>query len=124
MEERLRFVARLLDGEKMAGLCREFGISRKTGFNTSNSMHAIAASYLAGIHLEQIRDAMCGFSAGLRSAGVAETNISSVLETDEWWRYGLDMAAPGDLLVLIPDAYDVQPIWGLLAELAAAQRTI
>jgi hypothetical protein len=31
VEERLRFIARLLDGEKMAGLCREFGIARKTG---------------------------------------------------------------------------------------------
>jgi hypothetical protein len=29
MDERLKFVARLLDGEKMAALCREFGISRK-----------------------------------------------------------------------------------------------
>ncbi len=36
MEERLRFVARLLDGEKMAGLCREFGISRKTGYKIFN----------------------------------------------------------------------------------------
>jgi putative transposase len=32
VEERLRFVARRLDGEKMASLCREFGISRKTGY--------------------------------------------------------------------------------------------
>jgi putative transposase len=32
VDERLRFVARLLDGEKMAGLCKEFGISRKTGY--------------------------------------------------------------------------------------------
>jgi putative transposase len=32
MDERLRFVARLLDGEKMAALCREFGSSRKTGY--------------------------------------------------------------------------------------------
>ena len=32
MNERLKFIARLLDGEKMAGLCREFGISRKTGY--------------------------------------------------------------------------------------------
>lgn len=31
MDERLRFVARLLDGEKMAPLCTGFGISRKTG---------------------------------------------------------------------------------------------
>lgn len=32
MDERVRFVARLLDGEKMAPLCREFGIARKTGY--------------------------------------------------------------------------------------------
>ena len=32
MDERVRFVARLLDGEKMAALCAEFGISRKTGY--------------------------------------------------------------------------------------------
>jgi len=32
MEERLRFIARLLDGEGMSAVCREFGISRKTGY--------------------------------------------------------------------------------------------
>jgi len=32
MDERLRFVARLLEGEKMAPLCAAFGISRKTGY--------------------------------------------------------------------------------------------
>lgn len=32
MDEKLKFVARLLDGEKMAALCREFNISRKTGY--------------------------------------------------------------------------------------------
>jgi putative transposase len=32
MDERLRFVARVLDGEKMAVVCREFDISRKTGY--------------------------------------------------------------------------------------------
>jgi len=32
MDEKLKFVARLLDGEKMAELCREFNISRKTGY--------------------------------------------------------------------------------------------
>jgi transposase InsO family protein len=32
MDERLRFVARLLEGEEMSQLCREFGISRKTGY--------------------------------------------------------------------------------------------
>ncbi len=29
MDERLRFVAKLLDGESMTDVCREFGISRK-----------------------------------------------------------------------------------------------
>ena len=32
MDERMRFVIRLEDGETMASLCREFGISRKTGY--------------------------------------------------------------------------------------------
>jgi putative transposase len=32
MDERMKFVARLLEGEKMAVLCRDFGISRKTGY--------------------------------------------------------------------------------------------
>src|SRR5215510_11008129 len=32
MDERMRFVIRLRDGETMASLCREFGISRKTGY--------------------------------------------------------------------------------------------
>lgn len=32
MDERMRFVIRLKDGESMAALCREFGISRVTGY--------------------------------------------------------------------------------------------
>src|ERR1700720_3971891 len=32
MDERRRFVIRLKDGESMPALCREFGISRKTGY--------------------------------------------------------------------------------------------
>src|SRR5437868_5568194 len=32
MDERLQFVARRLAGEPMAELCRDFGISRKTGY--------------------------------------------------------------------------------------------
>lgn len=32
MDERMRFVLRLKDGESMASLCREFGISRVTGY--------------------------------------------------------------------------------------------
>jgi transposase InsO family protein len=36
MDERLRFVAQLLDGEPMAEVCRAFGISRKTGYKIFN----------------------------------------------------------------------------------------
>jgi hypothetical protein len=38
MDERLRFVARLLEGEKMAPLCAEFGLSRKTGYKIFNQV--------------------------------------------------------------------------------------
>ncbi len=48
MDERLKFLARLLDGEQMASLCREFGISRKTGYK-------IQARYQA-CGLEALRD--------------------------------------------------------------------
>lgn len=36
MDERLRFVARLLEGEGMSDVCRDFGISRKTGYKIFN----------------------------------------------------------------------------------------
>ncbi len=36
MEERLCFVARLLEGEGMSEVCRDFGISRKTGYKIFN----------------------------------------------------------------------------------------
>jgi putative transposase len=32
IEERLRFVARPLDGEAMTDVCWDFGVSRKTGY--------------------------------------------------------------------------------------------
>ena len=40
MEERLRFIARRLEGESMSDLCREFGISRKTGYKIFNGYKA------------------------------------------------------------------------------------
>jgi putative transposase len=36
MDERLKFIARLLDGDTMSELCREFGVSRKTGYKILN----------------------------------------------------------------------------------------
>jgi putative transposase len=46
MDERLRCVARLLDGEKMAGLCEEFGIARKTGYKIYQRYKDVGASGL------------------------------------------------------------------------------
>lgn len=48
MEERLKFIARLLDGDKMAVLCREFDISRKTGYKISRAT-TIAAGRTDGL---------------------------------------------------------------------------
>jgi putative transposase len=36
MDQRLKFIGRFLSGEKMAPLCREFGISRVTGYKIVN----------------------------------------------------------------------------------------
>jgi len=36
MDERMKFVSKILDGEQMSSLCREFGISRKTGYKIWN----------------------------------------------------------------------------------------
>ena len=46
MDERLRFVARLLDGERMTTLCEEFGISRKTGYKIYDRYQAFGAQGL------------------------------------------------------------------------------
>ena len=36
MDERIKFIGRLLSGEKIAQVCREFGISRVTGHKIWN----------------------------------------------------------------------------------------
>ena len=41
MDERLKFIARLLEGEKMSDVCRSFGISRKTGYKIFNRYKAL-----------------------------------------------------------------------------------
>jgi len=41
VDERARFVARLMDGETMTALCEEFGISRKTGYKIAQRYQQI-----------------------------------------------------------------------------------
>jgi hypothetical protein len=52
MDERLRLVARLLDGEKMAALCREFDVSRKTGYKIEPTTPWFVARYSSAQVLE------------------------------------------------------------------------
>jgi len=47
MDERLKFVARVLEGEQMSDLCREFGISRKTGYKIYNRYKACGLEALS-----------------------------------------------------------------------------
>jgi hypothetical protein len=42
VEERLRFIARRLEGESMTDLCREFRISRKTGPQRTSVLPSVA----------------------------------------------------------------------------------
>src|SRR3546814_7035489 len=46
-EERLRFVARLLNGESMTEVCRSFGISRKNGYKIFNRYKEIGTVALS-----------------------------------------------------------------------------
>lgn len=46
MDERTKFIGRLLSGEKMAPLCREFGISRVTGYKLWNRYHEFGSAAL------------------------------------------------------------------------------
>ncbi len=47
MDERLRFIARLLEGESMSELCREAGVSRKTGYKIFNRYKQEGVSAIA-----------------------------------------------------------------------------
>ena len=47
MDERVRFISRLIDGERMVDLCMEFGISRKTGYKIWERYQRIGLTGLA-----------------------------------------------------------------------------
>ena len=88
MDERLRFIARLLEGEKMAPLCREFGISRVTGYKIFNRYkdsgldglndRSRAPDRLAAIYLAGMREAARAVegAADLETASAASERIT------------------------------------------------
>ena len=78
MDERLRFVARLLEGEKMAPLCAEFGISRKTGYKIFDRYKDCG---VAGVHRPQSAAVPPGESAAAADRGddrAAEAGVSGL----------------------------------------------
>src|SRR5579859_7284096 len=63
VEERMRFVLRLKDGESMASLCREFGISRVTGYKVYERYKECGLEGLTA------RDPLAALPAGSRRSG-------------------------------------------------------
>ena len=57
MEERLRFVARLLEGEPMSDVRREFGVYRKTGYKLPNRYREEGPPALCDRSRRPVRDA-------------------------------------------------------------------
>ena len=72
VDERLRFIARRLDGEKMADLCAEFGISRKTGYKIFQRYQQIGVRGLSDRsrrpyrHANHLPDAVAALIARLK----------------------------------------------------------
>jgi Helix-turn-helix domain len=65
MEERLRFVAQLLDGEAMSEVCRAFGISRKTGYKIFERYKEHGLEALTDRSRRPVRYAMGGLLTGV-----------------------------------------------------------
>ncbi|HVY83010.1 MAG TPA: helix-turn-helix domain-containing protein, partial [Steroidobacteraceae bacterium] len=99
MDERLRFVARLLDGEKMAVLCREFDISRKTGYKIFQRYKDTGLEGLTDHSRRPYRQANLGCSQDPRKAAAAAIRGSvcppSARCTRCWIGTGLSAAAEG-----------------------------
>lgn len=78
MDERVKFVSRCLDGEKMTDLCREFGVSRKTGYKIYNRY---VANGLAGLSDESRKPKKL---ANLTDSGVASLILKYKREKPTW----------------------------------------
>lgn len=59
MDERLRFVAKLLDGESMTDACRQFGISRKTDYKVFQRYKDSGVEALCDRSRRPVRYARC-----------------------------------------------------------------
>lgn len=62
MDERVKLIARFLEGEKIAALAREFGISRKTAYKIIERYHDTG--------LEGLTDLGCAEDHGASGRGI------------------------------------------------------
>jgi len=67
MDERMRFVARMLEGEKTAALCAEFGISRQTGYKIVQRYQAVGGRHPILRHNRR----QAGRNPAVRAVGLA-----------------------------------------------------
>src|ERR1700730_8537448 len=88
MDERLRFVARLLDGEKMAAVCREFDISRKTGYKIFSRYKDCGLDGLTDRSRRPYRHAN---RLPLESSVVASAVYSLIAQKSEWHGTATDL---------------------------------
>jgi putative transposase len=78
VDERLRFVARLLEGESMTAVCAEFGISRTTDYKIYDRYK----DYVPGLGAPKIREKLRGRCGPLRCPAIS--TVHAVLD-----RHGL-----------------------------------
>src|ERR1700726_3311449 len=99
MDERLKFIARLLEGEKMAVLCRQFGSSRKTGYKILTRYNEIGLEGLTGRSRRpyrhanqlpfQIETQIVRLKQDKPSWGAPKIRVSLylILQTASFWRW-------------------------------------
>ncbi len=134
MDERVRFVARLLDGEKMAALCEEFGISRKTGYKIYQRYQQVGARGLTdrtetAIREKHLRCVTYEAYAMLRQLTYTEIDRRNVdvreLPVQDVWglrRRGSEVLNRGGARVVLPGEKLVRHIYG--AEVLASQQLL
>ncbi len=67
MDERIKFIGRILDGEKKAVLCREFSISRKTGYKIIKRYNDCGLEALTDRFMTTTADNQQGRAIGAKS---------------------------------------------------------
>ena len=80
VEERMRFVLRLKDGESMASLCREFGISRVTGYKIYERYKECGLEGLTDLRASSSSSGVSGFdSSKMSDASSRESRCSTAI---------------------------------------------